>query len=54
MLDELIGILPSDEVEVEDSRGDAMSRLYVLRADTLALTVERSPKKYNFLTLAFK
>ncbi len=33
-----------DEVEVEERRGDAMSRLYVLRAETLALTVDRSPE----------
>jgi hypothetical protein len=33
-----------DEVEVEERRGDAMSRLYVLRAETFALTVDRSPK----------
>ncbi len=33
-----------DEVEVEERRGDAMSRLYVLSAETFALTVDRSPE----------
>ena len=33
-----------DEVDVEERRGEAMSRLYVLRADTFALTVDKSPE----------